>query len=345
MARVKNTIFVARHLCLGLGLSVCLAACSTVQENPNYQYSTKYRGTSDTSYASNGATTTTASYTQASSQSYQGQTYQGQTYSGSTASYEAQQDCRRKESNREIIGGAAGGTLGAFAGKKLIGGTAGTIAGAAIGGVAGYGIGDISVDCSPQPSYQPAPTQSYQQPQVYQPGQSANVYTSPAPIQAPIAAPTDTQYVDQSVTGTPGYEAFQTQGQAVEVAPSTAYSTPGTINPSTVTISGPVHAASAHASQTATISNGAVEVRDYDYSANLISADTAIENLSYPADEARILNGVAALQSYTVQPGDTVYGLSRKLCVGVADIQTSNNLNANYGINIGQTINLPQSRC
>ncbi|MEP1229605.1 MAG: LysM domain-containing protein [Litorimonas sp.] len=337
MARVNNIISVSRNLGLGLGLAVCLAACSTVQENPNYQYSTKYRGASDTSYASNSATTTAATYTQASS-------YQGQTYSGSSTANAAQEDCRRKEGNREIIGGAAGGALGAFAGKKLIGGTGGTIAGAAIGGVAGYGLGDISVDCSPQPTYQPAPVQTYQQPEVYQPAQNANVYSAPSTTS--IASPTDSQYANQSVGGTPGYQVYQGQGQTVQAQPSLVPGTQGTINPTTVTISGPVHAASSHGEQSQYLSNGAVEVRNYDYSGNLISADTAIENLSYPANETRILNGsTGAFQSYIVQPGDTVYGLSRKLCVDVKDIQGPNNINANYGINIGQSIHLPQNRC
>lgn len=61
----------------------------------------------------------------------------------------AEQDCRKQETNRELIGGALGGTAGAFVGKELIGGTKGVIAGAALGGIAGYGIGDISKNCSP----------------------------------------------------------------------------------------------------------------------------------------------------------------------------------------------------
>ncbi len=317
------------NIIISAALALGLAACSTVQENPNYQYSTKYQGAADTSYASNGATTTAASYsTQPTSQTYQNQAYQdqayqGQTYQGYSTAQAEQQDCRRKESNREIIGGAAGGTLGAIAGKKLIGGTAGTIAGAVAGGVAGYGIGDISVDCSP--SVAPAPAQAYQA----------------APVQSYSPdAPTDTQYAGQDVTGTPGYEIFQNEN----VSPVTGSS----VNPSTVTISGPIHSASSTYPANVppqNLTNGAVEVTNYDYSANLISADTPIDSASYPADETRILSGIPVFQSYTVQPGDTVYGLSRKLCVGVADIQQHNNISANYGINIGQTIQLPQNRC
>jgi len=257
MARAKNTLTVARNVGLILGLTVGLAACSTVQENPNYQYSTKYQGAADTSYASNGAATTPATYTQVSSQPYT-----GQTYSGSSASREADARCRNKESNREIIGGAAGGTLGAVIGNKVIGGTKGTIAGAVVGGAAGFGLGDISVDCSPSQTYQPAPVQAA-------PTQaSAQVYQS---------APTDALYVDQSVNGTPGYEVYQ--GQRSEIYE-------GTINPSTVTISGPVHSASSSApvqGYAQNISNGAVEVSNYDYSANLISADTPVDTGAYLA--------------------------------------------------------------
>jgi len=336
MACDKNIISVARNVGLTLGLTLGLAACSTVQENPT----------------SNGATTTAATYTPASSQSYSSQpSYQTAT------SQAAEARCRNKESNREIIGGAAGGALGAFAGKKLIGGTAGTIAGAAIGGTAGYGLGDISVDCSPQQSYQPAQVQTYQSapapvyqaaPATYtQPASVQTVSTHPVytqPIHTPTViqtAPTDAQYAGQVVSGTPGYAA--TQGSEVQ-----------TIRETTQYQNASPHLGNVHngiqtsAVQTRSVynGNGASEITGYDYSDNLISADTAINAQNGFGTQTRVLGSqTGALQSYTVQPGDTVYGLSRKLCVGISDIQSPNNINANYGINIGQSLRLPQSRC
>jgi len=352
MARAKHTISIARNLGLTLTAALAVSACSTVQENPNYQFSTKYKGPADTSYAANTdatATTTAATYTQA---------YQGQGYPSASTVSTAEQECRRKEGNREIIGGAAGGTIGAIAGKKLIGGTAGTVVGAVLGGAAGYGLGDISVDCSPAQNYQPAPAQAYNT----APTGTAAVQAEPIPYGAqpaleqaltgqPVTAPTDTQYADQSVTGTPGYEVLQAQ-QAEPLGS-------GAINPTTVTISGPVHSASTEVSQDAAvqnITNGAVEVTDYDYSANLIVADIPVDTANILPNETRILNSqntdvqnsavqTIGAQSYRVQPGDTVYGLSRKLCVSVVDIQQQNNINETYGINIGQVIQLPQNQC
>lgn len=333
MASDKNIISVARNIGLTLSLTLGLAACSTVQENPNYQYSTKYQGSSATS---SGVVSTPATYTtQANTQTYSGQTYQ------TSSSQVAEARCRNKESNREIIGGAAGGALGAFAGKKIIGGTAGTIAGAVVGGAAGYGLGDISVDCSPQPAYQPAQVQTYQSapvqsyqaaPATYTQAASTQTYTQPASTQSSVqAAPTDAQYAGQVVSGTPGYIA--TQAPAHTIREATQYQR---ANPHLGNVHNGIQTS---AVQTRSVYNqGASEVVGYDYSDNLISANT-------PAATQLLGNQPTAFQSYTVQPGDTVYGLSRKLCVGVADIQTPNNINASYGINIGQSLQLPQSRC
>jgi len=352
MARAKNMISVARNVGLALGLTLGLAACSTVQENPNYQYSTKYQGASDTSYASNGAVTTPATYTQASSQSYS-----GQSYSGFSTSAAAEAECRNKESNREILGGAAGGALGAFAGKKIIGGTGGTIAGAVVGGAAGYGLGDISVDCSPQQAYQPAATQQYQPAatQTYQPApvqaapatysSAAPSVVSPSIVSPGVVASTDTLYSDtQVVNGTPGYAVYQ--GEGLQTVEETAQIQRSAAQASNSYVSNP-HSGNVHTGiQSSGIqANGATQITDYDYSANLITADTAVNSQGFPASETRILGGHQGFQSYVVQPGDTVYGLSRKLCASVAEIQNQNNINASYGINIGQTISLPQSRC
>ena len=76
MARAKNIVSVARNSGLVLGL-VGLSACSVVQENPNYQYSSKYQDRINTSYASNGIATTPATYTTASTETYSGQVYAG----------------------------------------------------------------------------------------------------------------------------------------------------------------------------------------------------------------------------------------------------------------------------
>lgn len=48
---------------------------------------------------------------------------------------------------------------------------------------------------------------------------------------------------------------------------------------------------------------------------------------------------------YEVQEGDTVYSFSRKLCTSVEDIRAMNGLDSSYGIQLGQTLRLPNSRC
>ena len=139
-------------------------------------------------------------------------------------------------------------------------------------------------------------------------------------------------------TGTPGYSVYQ--GDRLQTVEQTAQASNS--------FAGYPNASNVHTGiqSSGVQANGATEITGYDYSANLITADAALESQGFPATETRILSGYNfGTQSYIVQSGDTVYGLSRKLCVGLADIQSPNNINANYGIQIGQTIQLPQSQC
>ena len=76
---------------------------------------------------------------------------------------------------------------------------------------------------------------------------------------------------------------------------------------------------------------------------NLMTASTAPAAPSaFMGEEITRSYGAA---NYRVQSGDTVYGLARKLCVPVGAIQTSNGLDATYGIKIGQALKLPASQC
>jgi len=254
-----------------------LCACSTVQENPNYQYSTKYKAAVPTQLS--------AVYQDDAVQPAVPVSYQTSTYETPSApTYtRVNHECLNKETNRELIGAGIGGTIGAIAGKKIIGGTKGTIIGAGLGGAAGYGIGDKSIDCDPVPviATQTQPVVS----QVYQ-------------------APTDTQFETISDEGTPGYQVMQ--AQTVE----------------------------------------------YDYSENIVSAPTTAESTPAavatiaPVQELQILPAPTAIgQTHIVKQGDTVYSLSRMLCVDLGDIQSLNSLNDSYAISIGQTLKLPTSRC
>ena len=297
-----------------------LSACSTVQENPNYQYSTKYKGPSPYS-TSQVAVNTQASipvqpivYSQTTptqSHPVQAASYQTVTQhrpSTQTASYtQLDHRCLTKETNHKLIGGAIGGTVGAMAGKKLIGGTEGTLIGGALGGTTGYGIGDKSINCDPiqiaipHQSARISPAfSSTSQPSsyvVYASSQTQSTSTHAAPTD--MAMPTE---ITQSY-GTPGYQAMMgeetTANQAVTYEPvSQAIQLP----------------------QTASVQNAVAEP----LSSGLGSAIT---------------------MQYEINQGDTVYSLSRKLCSSVESIKTMNSLSDDFAIKIGDTLKLPVSQC
>ncbi len=123
-------------------------------------------------------------------------------------------------------------------------------------------------------------------------------------------SPTDTEFQTISDEGTPGYQVMQAQvaGQAV----------------------------------------------DYDYSDNIIGAPTPVAVEIVPPVEATqimrvpaapIMSAFGAGQSHIVKTGDTVYSLSRKLCVDLGDIQSLNGIDDSYAISIGQILTLPAPRC
>jgi len=304
---------------------VALAACATQQENPNYKYSSKYRGGATSTVTQAGSVIQTAPV------SYETVSYQA----AQTPSYtQAHHECLRKEQNRELLGAGLGGTIGAIAGKELIGGTKGTVIGAGLGGAAGYGIGDKLVNCDPQPTpvqqYSAQPQQSYAVApatapvqQVYSAAPTVTAsYEAPAipEYQAPVTvesyvSPTDSEFNSISETGTPGYQVLQAQTVQAYEAPVVSQSIHGQ-------------------------AIGAQPV-SYDYTANTISASA--DTFAMP-QETRVFAG-SSYGSHVVEQGDTVYSLSRKLCVGIADIQSINNLDASYGINIGDTLSLPASNC
>lgn len=163
-------------------------------------------------------------------------------------------------------------------------------------------------------------TQVVYEPQTATPVQaeSIEVYTPQPTAPAMGPSPTDTVYATQDVTGTPGYMAMQGQATEMQNAETQTASTPWS---SSISGAQPV---------------------EYDYSQNLIVADAPIAAPDI-ASEIRILPSAGT--AYVVQQGDTVYGLSRRNCVGIDVIRSMNAIDANYSINIGQTIQLPSSRC
>lgn len=294
---------------------IALSACATQQENPFYKYSSKYKSPTTTTVAH---VPTSIQAAPVSYQSASASTVQAGTYT------RVNHECLRSEKKHELLGAGVGGTIGAIAGKKIIGGTKGTVIGAGLGGAAGYGVGDKLVDCDPetvvvqQPHSAPA---TYQQvsPSGYQVAPTAagyrTVYQSGPVIAEPYLSPTDSKFETISQTGTPGYQVLQAQTAEVYQAPRS--SAIGTV-----------------------VTHGAQPV-SYDYTANTIAASAA--TVAIPS-ETRLIGG-SGYGSHLVKQGDTVYSLSRKLCVGVNDIQALNGLNANFGIKIGDQIKLPASNC
>lgn len=288
---------------------VALVACATPQENPYYKYSSKYKGSPTTSVAQ------APTIIQSAPVSYESTHHQ----ETRQASYVLENhECLKKEQNYELVGAGIGGTIGAIAGKELIGGTKGAVIGAGLGGAAGYGVGDKVVNCDPQPmpvqqitapssptyTASPAVTASYEAP-------AASTVTS-----QPNASPTDTEFSSISEIGTPGYQVLQAQ-------------------------SADTYGVSVDTDSTAlTAISGAQQV-SYDYGANTIQASAASIPQSY---DTRVIGG-DGFGAYIVKQGDTVYSLSRKLCTGITEIQSLNNLDASYGINIGESLQLPSSRC
>ena len=285
---------------------LALSACATNQENPYYKYSSQYEGAPVTQVAH------APDITQLSTVSYQAEPAEHDALAVDNmqqATYtRVDHECLKKEKNHELLGAGIGGAIGAVAGKKLIGGTEGTVIGAGLGGAVGYGVGDKVVNCDPETFVM-----------IEDKPVASTVYvasTQPAKTQAepkiatPYVSPTDTEFDTISTTGTPGYQVLQAQ---TDVSSLTA----------------PVTA----------IGSTAREVV-YDYSANTVASSAITETAS---PQTRYLN--MGDRSHVVKQGDTVYSLSRKLCVSVTDIQSLNGLNSNFGINIGDQLKLPPSRC
>ena len=327
-----------RNVLVLASVSALLTACSTTQESPIYQQSTKYKVHSPYSTTAGTATTQQASYPVTSqTASHQTVTYTTQTsapvYHHSTSSTGAihttqvNHECLDKEGNRKLIGTAIGGAAGALAGNQISDNTTGTIIGGVVGAAAGYGIADVTTDCDPIQVSSPAPVQTpIQYSGAYQSSQPAGYHAisnSSAPIihdsvtteqmvNAELQnaqAPTDSAYGD--TFGTPGYHAMIANGELDETT-TASVSLP---EAPAATLSTPIPA-------------------------------PAAPMLGYPQVSAPSHSfGSAHYTTHRVVEGDTVYSLSRRLCVDVEDIRRLNSLNSAFYIRLDDTIKLPASRC
>lgn len=326
--------------------AIALAACSTVQENPNYQYSSKY-GQVNTDFAdANGSDAYGASSIAASTSTR----VASNTRTAPANTITLDEYCMEKNRNRQLIGAGVGGAIGALAGDA-IGGTKATIAGAAIGGTAGYAAGDATLDCR------------------------RATYSGPT-----ASSPTDQAYNADQMMGTPGYQLYlQEQAAAVPVsqqaqtapaqyqAPYSAqnqYQVPASNAPQTYRAQHDQTSGypSRTQPQTQIIPSGP-RVVDYDYSQNTITAGGPVgatvvtqpvpKSAPVPAPaptpaqrySASAVAGPLMTGNYVVRQGDTVYSLSRRLCVPVVEFSQINGLGSDYAIKIDQPLILPPSRC
>lgn len=131
-------------------------------------------------------------------------------------------------------------------------------------------------------------------------------------------SPTEQAYNADAMEGTPGYAIFVAEGAQAQPATPAPQSAPQPV-PQSAPVSGPRPIA-------------------YDYAQNIIVTDE-------PAARSSTAANVPTASNYTVQPGDTVYSLSRRLCTPITEIMTANGIRSDFGIDIGQTLNLPASRC
>lgn len=115
------------------------------------------------------------------------------TYSNSGYAHQA---CKNKEDNRQILGGLAGAVVGGVFGSQVSGNgarTEGSAIGAVLGGLAGAGIADKTIDCDPVYETQPYP--SYGSTSSYP--ASYPSYGSTTSYPATSSYPVNTVYTDQ----------------------------------------------------------------------------------------------------------------------------------------------------
>ena len=324
----------AKNFLILASATIALIGCSTTQESPIYQQSTQYKVHSpyENAQANNEQTAVPVTYATAAP------TYQST--QNQTVTYQTNHACLDKEGDRKIIGTVAGGTVGAIAGHKL-GDTKGAVAGTIIGGAAGYGIADKSIHCDPIQAAQPAPYQTSQtypaSTTVNAPGQIIHdatateqmVYSqSDTASSAPTQAPTDSAYGD--TFGTPGYHAMIANGELETPSPE----------PKSATVTSPSVATPSPFSKPVTQPQTQSQAQNQTFNQN----QTGISLPSAPAQPSPQLSATGPTMHKVVE-GDTVYSLSRRLCVDVEEIQQLNSINQEFYIRLDDYIKLPASRC
>ncbi|MEM9599626.1 MAG: LysM domain-containing protein [Pseudomonadota bacterium] len=160
--------------------------------------------------------------------------------------------------------------------------------------------------------------------------ETAPVVSASNAVQPP--SPTEEAYNADAMIGTPGYAILMAEeAEAARIPVPAAPSAPAQPTPQPL-MSGPREVT-------------------YDYAQNVILGDNpapaAIPAAPAPQIVApsRTQATAPTARTYTVQPGDTIYSLSRRLCTPIGEIMTANGIGSDFGIKIGQSLTLPNSRC
>ena len=273
-------------------MALVVSACSTYQENPNYEYSTTYKGSNPYVVAQN--TGAQAATTQASTIYQPSQVYQQ--------------------------GNPVYGKSGSIVTQSAI---------PPVSAAPPVAIPPVSAPSLPSAGLPQSVT--------------APVQALPDIPSAPLPAPTP----------------VNPQNYAGNVANPTG-------GVETLTISGPIHAAGeanphvipapapivrehviGQSTQVPPLGNAELGTPGY-YAVNGTQNLSTVPNrfvTTAPAAPQFNTTQVGTGQAYAVKQGDTVYSLSRARCVNINDVQSLNGLDTNFSIQIGQVIQLPNSRC
>jgi LysM repeat protein/uncharacterized protein YcfJ len=216
---------------------VLCAACATPQVNPHYKYSTKYPDAPVvTRMASAPATTIPVVYHGSQGDYGYTQNASYRTVTQPISVEQARQNCDISEQNHKVAGAALGGVIGALAGKKLAGDdneTLGLVGGAAIGAAAGYGAGDMMVDCDVSSASNMAPTLASEPPTLASEPMTYNPEPVITQVSSEVMIETGGQNISQYEYNEGGYAVSITPEQApipevthaVAIAPETIIET------------------------------------------------------------------------------------------------------------------------
>lgn len=307
-----------------------LTACATAQENPHYKYSTKYKGDApSTAYASN-----TAVITQ------QQGTLQSASYQQAPATAPLSYTRNAPQT------GAANSVTIHNVGTQTIAATHT----ASHPSISGQSISGQSVSGQAHSSHGATHTAAYQAPAQHSNAAGAPIYSR---ISATCVASGQQGTLDctpqtisigtQTAQVSQPYQNLQITGADVITAANTA-------NASASGYSSRQYSASQRPDQDIQGTPG------YEAMKNAQTSWSQSENISAPAGAAVVSARTMDMQpspqqsyalgrSHVVSKGDTVYSFSRKLCSSIEDIKEMNGLDANFGLQIGQTIRLPASNC